>query len=431
MSFELRWEWESGEGVSAPEQRATWARLEWLVNDDYVTRVEELRSGSSRRSIYCSLYPLAEWVTYNWWLLLADARPAALLRIDSAATRRDRLWSSTMRHNVQSAGDGFAWPDLAIIPQGRRSLVVWRRDHEARRHSPVRYLTTGEEFVDAQELSEQLANLVEAVIGKLAEDGIHGTPLHEEWAAVTSADAEEKDFCIAAARLGLDPYSDGHESAEALMAASHDLPAGVLDDFLDGVNVDRIHDATTWVRRAMEAAQAHRSAPPDMLRLADGQAEIPPGTPPWDIGWRQANEVRSRLGLGPTESAAIETWLRPEVAAGPYSGLHALGNDSSSTVVLPRQQRPEAQRFTLARALWHIAVRRDPLFLVTAAYTEQQRIERAFAAELLAPAEGIEQMLHARTDDEDVTAIATEFRVSPMVVYHQIRNQLDQAPYFI
>jgi IrrE N-terminal-like domain len=422
MSFELRWEWEPGEGIAAPEHRATWARLEWLVNDEYVTRIEELRSGSSRRSIYCSLYPLAEWVAYNWWLLVADARPAA--------SHRDGTWSGMIRHNVQSAGDGFVWPDLAIIPQGRRSLVVWRRDRSPRRHSPVRYITDGEEFVNAQELSDQLAYLVEAVIGKLAEDGIRRTPLHEEWEAVTSADAEEKAFCIASARLGLDPYSEGHDSADAITAASHDLPADVLGDFLDGVDVARIHDATTWVQRAIEVAQTTGSAVPGMLRLEDRPVEASRrGATPWAIGWQQANEVRSRLGVGPTESADVERWLRPEVAPTRYAGLQALGSDSSSTVVLPRQQQTEAQRFTLARALWHVAVRRDPLFLVTAAYTEQQRIERAFAAELLAPAEGIKQMLDAGSDDDDLTGIAAQFRVSTMVVDHQIRNQLDRLEY--
>jgi hypothetical protein len=422
VSFEFRWEWESGEGVAAPEHRATWARLEWLVNGEYVTRVEEQRSGSSRRSIYCSLYPLAEWIAYNWWLLIADARPAA--------SHRDGQWSGMVRHNVQSAGDGFVWPDLAIIPQGRRSLILWRRDRSPRAHSPVRYLTDGEEFVNAQELTDQLANLVDAVIGRLAEDGIHRTPLHEEWGAITSADAEERAFCIAAARLGLDPYSDGHESAETILAASQDLPAEIMGDFLDGVDIDGIRDATDWVRRGIAVAQANRSALPEILRHRDRPADAGPrGAPPWVTGWQQAKEVRSRLGIGPTESADVEMWLRPEIAQARYSGLHALGTDASSVVVMPRPQRNEAQRFTLARALWHMTVRRDPLFLVTAAYTEQQRIERAFAAELLAPAEGINRMLAARADDEDLTGIAAEFRVSPMVIYHQVTNQIGQTGY--
>ncbi|MCA2186306.1 hypothetical protein [Nonomuraea cavernae] len=51
------------------ELRQTWARIEISVGAEYVTLLEDLESGSSRRSIYCPLYPLAEWAAYNWWSL--------------------------------------------------------------------------------------------------------------------------------------------------------------------------------------------------------------------------------------------------------------------------------------------------------------------------------------------------------------------------
>jgi hypothetical protein len=74
--FRIEWEWESAPSVRAPEHRATWARIEILVGQEHVTLVEDKDSTSSRRSIYCPLYPVAEWVAYNWWLLRANSRPA-------------------------------------------------------------------------------------------------------------------------------------------------------------------------------------------------------------------------------------------------------------------------------------------------------------------------------------------------------------------
>ncbi len=55
--------------------RVTWARLEIHIGGECVALVEDQESRSSRRAIYCPLYPLAEWVAYNWWFLRADSRP--------------------------------------------------------------------------------------------------------------------------------------------------------------------------------------------------------------------------------------------------------------------------------------------------------------------------------------------------------------------
>lgn len=88
-----------------------------------------------------------------------------------------------------------------------------------------------------------------------------------------------------------------------------------------------------------------------------------------------------------------------------------------------------ARRFTLSRALWHFLAEDDPIFLVTASYTDRQKVERAFAAELLAPAEGIEQRLTSEIFvEENLEELADHFGVSVKVVEHQIQNQLIADP---
>jgi Zn-dependent peptidase ImmA (M78 family) len=77
--------------------------------------------------------------------------------------------------------------------------------------------------------------------------------------------------------------------------------------------------------------------------------------------------------------------------------------------------------------LWHILFQDDPLFLVTAAYTDRQKVERAFAAELLAPAQGVAERLGndgVAVTSEDIEAVAQHFDVSAMVIQHQVENQL-------
>src|SRR6266702_5999609 len=97
LGLNLRWEWEPAPAVRAAELRATLARLEISVGPDCITLVEDRESQSSRRSIYCSLYPIAEWVAFNWWFLRADARPAVELmrgiprELDPGSDERNHL----------------------------------------------------------------------------------------------------------------------------------------------------------------------------------------------------------------------------------------------------------------------------------------------------------------------------------------------------
>lgn len=229
----LIYEWENGEGVAAPELSATWARLEVWVDNDCVTLVEEAASHSSRRSIYCSLYPLAEWVAFNWWFLRAHARPAG-----AVIPRRSRALPGLpwlKNHNVRAAGDGFLWPSLTIIPEGGSTRLMWQRDARTRDPLPIRYLNEGLAMSDSARVEFVLGEFVESVLSRLEEQGITDTSLRSEWAAVTQTDRDEEEFCIAAARLGLDPYSIDEDVAHVLTTIGTKLEPELLVDFLDAV----------------------------------------------------------------------------------------------------------------------------------------------------------------------------------------------------
>src|SRR5450432_1406653 len=202
--FSIRWEWESAPSVRAPEHRATWARIEIKAGSDYVTLVEDKESGSSRRSVYGSLYPLAEWVAYNWWFLQADARPTGwLAQDDSPVARSPQSIPQILRnrHSIRASGDGFAWPDLLIVPDGDQTRLVWQNDRYNIPHWPIRFLTSGDCRVRSDQVQHELQLLVSSVLTRLSEQGITGTVLEEEWSAVQQVDAEESEYCLAAARL--------------------------------------------------------------------------------------------------------------------------------------------------------------------------------------------------------------------------------------
>lgn len=111
-------EWDAAPAVRSDELRATWARFELWVDEECVTRVEHVQTRSARRSLYGSLYPLAEWIAYNWWFLKAHSRPASLpIRTWSygrLAGNQPSLYRWLEHHNARAAG----WPARALPGRG-------------------------------------------------------------------------------------------------------------------------------------------------------------------------------------------------------------------------------------------------------------------------------------------------------------------------
>lgn len=436
-TLEFRFEWETVPGVRAPELHATWARLEVWVNSECASLLEERDTGAARRSVYGALYPLAEWIAFNWWLLCSHTRAG------ESAARRERAWPTLDRrapswshHNVRAAGEGQAWPNLALVPLGRTTHVQWRADHIGDPAVPVRFIGHGDVEMSSHAAQAALGGLVESVLARLAEQGVFDTPLAKEWEAIRSADEDEAAFCHAAARLGLDPYGVTEEQAASIVRAGHELEAPLLDDFLDSVTPTRLGEGLDWVRRASRRLAAEAARPDGLATRLTGLAPEGTGDPhgaelPWTVGYRQAQQVRGHLDMQATDPFPVESLVRVARESAPDPRLVALAGrtgDHSGVLVTGRSLHRAAQRFAGARALWHVV--HEPhgqRFLLGPTATDRHRTARAFAAELLAPAEGIRAHLEPSTgvvSDDEIASISRHFKTSELVITHQVENQL-------
>jgi hypothetical protein len=448
QELQIRWEWEPADSVRTPEHRATWARIEIKVGSDFVTLVEDRGSGSSRRSIYCPLYPLAEWVAYNWWFLQASTRPSNFLAQEGVlATRASRPLPATLRehHSIRASGDGFAWPDLLIIPDDSETRLVWGNERVHSSHLPIRFLTRGDQRVRSEQVQQELEILVTETLTRLAEHGVTGTVLEKEWAAIQNTDPDEAEYCRAAARLGLDPYSDAEPYEQDIIQAAQALTGQILTDFLNAVSPNHIVRALAWITSLQHAIEDRLAVPgshdqigaysPDRgiiqeLRVVASRHAASTSTFPWVVGYEQARLIRRHLALDSKKRLDVSGYVTSITRKAPDINLQALGAGTRRPrpLVVVGQNRPAAStRFTLSRALWHYIWDDAPLFMVTAAHTYRQRVERAFAAELLAPAEGIVQLLESPPEtasEEELDPIAQHYGVSPMVIEHQLRNHL-------
>jgi hypothetical protein len=428
-------EWLPAPGVSTPELAATWARYEIWLRGRCVTQVEAF-DGTLRRSVYGSLYPLAEWIASNWWVINSHIRPTGV---------ETRYWTwknltpyPWLRyHNLRASGDGMAWPDLTVVTDGATAQLVWVPDSAAVFGS-VRFAVGGRASIRTQDAVQGLASVVDKVIGRLAESGLSKTRLSEEWAAVAGADTEEVEFCHTVARLGMDPYSIDDQMVEDVLAVSDGLTPDVAADFFDTADPEALSDAAAWARRAITVAR--KASNRADMNLQPLRAAVDPIRKrlvgferPWEAGYEMARTVRRELGVPDTDSIDLAPWVGMSQITGESYGIQGIGtvNEGRCGVVLGSLSsgRPNAL-FGRARALGRALISPDQdAFVLSGARGHNERVAGAFAAELLAPAEGIRTTLPTTGEQGDaaIEAVARHFRVSPLLVRHQYDNQLASA----
>ena len=435
-AFEVRIEWLDAPGVSTPELAATWARYEIWVGNRCVTQVETA-DGTFRRSVYGALYPLAEWIASNWWVLTSHIRPSAIdTRYWTWPNVRTYPWLA--QHNFRGAGDGMTWPDLTLVAEGAVFGIVWAPD-TGKPLGPISFASGGGVLVRAEEVRQGLARLVDNVLVRLAEERLPKTRLAEEWAAIAKADHDEQEFCSTVARLGLDPYSVDDQTAADVITIASRLPGELVADFFDSADASALVGAADWTRRATAAAERAstkaRSALQPLYEAVSSHVEEPATEieRPWETGYAMARQVRHELGVQDTDEFDTSPWVGVSDVSAPSNGIQGLTTvrkGRCGLVLGGLRLGRSSNLFGQAQALGRVLARpQQHSFVLSAARGHDERVARAFAAELLAPAEGIRQSLDVmgKHDDAALEAVARYFHVSPLLVRYQYDNQIARS----
>lgn len=437
-ALDIRVEWLDGPGVTTPELAATWARYEIWVDGRCVTQVEA-PDGTLRRSVYGSMYPLAEWIATNWWVLASHIRPSATeTRYWTWPNIRAYPWLA--HHNLRGAGDGMAWPNLTLVPEGAVTYARWAPDVEYARR-PVRFASDGMAVVRTAVVTEGLAEVVNRVLERLSEEGLPKTGLADEWESIAATDEEEREFCRIAARLGLDPYSVTEDLAASIMDVAVAMPAELVHDFFDSADITALPAAAKWTRRAIATADRASSRARESLKPLYSAIQHHPVESftnrvhddldrPWLMGYAMARQVRSLLSIGPKDDFDASPWVGVGELKAPSAGIQGIAtvrNGRCGLVLGMPRVGISTNRFGQARALGRVLTRpQQGRFVLSQARGHDERVAGAFAAELLAPAEGVRQLLSAlgKSDDTAMEAVAHHYKVSPLLVRHQYDNQI-------
>lgn len=435
--IQLRAEWQPAPGVRDRVLAQTWARLQIEVDGSVVTRLIDSRSDRIRRGVYYSVLPLAQWIVQNWWFLLNE--PYRFPGIEDSRTLAqniaDRRW--VQRHSLLAAREGGALPDLTLFRDGDRVVARWFADGGNETSIPVQFVGSGEKKIVLAKVEEGLAQFVETVITRLRGlDEPEVKDLREDWAETREDSIQNRHVCEWSAQLGLDPNDPAELSGEILATlegAVAPLEEAVREDFLDAEEPRFLTSDLRWlgeVRRAAADAGRPSGDGTPTHEAGDGHAH--------KAGYRGASDLRKFL-IGADRGGPIpnlnETllslgWARDpcrdvqSLPAGALSAAVEHSEEGGAVAVMLPGIRPEQKRFRTARAIWfrHFGGNLTTRRLVTGAHTWDQRGSRAFAAQFLAPAEGLRQHVGGRVSRTEVEQLADQYEVSSSVIRHQIEN---------
>jgi hypothetical protein len=130
-------------------------------------------------------------------------------------------------------------------------------------------------------------------------------------------------------------------------------------------------------------------------------------------------QVSESLGWAPTQQFK-------EIALPENEVFAVLGYSTDGSVhLLSPMKSFQRTNFLIARSIFHLSAtgaNGSPTVL-TPAHVYRQQIGRAFAAELLAPAEALAKRIRRpAVTTSEVSAMADQFMVAPQVIQHQIEN---------
>lgn len=412
--FDAEWLLSSSD---SPEEKACFAEIGLWSGDRCLTECDDRFVKRTRTAAALSGYRLAEWLAWNWWRLRWEPR------------RDGEAWACA--HKMASIGGGYVWPNITIIPDGQR-IVLSAEPTSPNPLEPVRYISNLEVTASASEFENAVDDLLGQIQQQLRLEGVAETNFDRIWNAVREerADADTSLWRRFEASLGFDPDEGDEAVIERMMADAGDLGKEGVGELASASNTGGVLSAEELNDLARQFGADCR--PADMASLPRSVVLKLPryAEPPWKRGAAAAKALREqeKLGDDPLDNAKLAQ------LAGVSDS--ALGNDVRSTIAFTlnesnragrmvlRSSRETGRRFDLARLLGDCLASgvTEKFRPATESKTFRQKMQKAFARELLCPFDALEQHLDSGYSDEATEDAARYFNVSPLTVQASLAN---------
>ena len=256
-------------------------------------------------------------------------------------SNEDALFRWESAHRMSTIGEGYAWPNIAISSDGVRSFLDSQPSSSPESVLFHYFGAQGRQAVTATSLETAIDGFVADVLERLEGNEVRESNLHRLW---------------------------------------RDL------------QTEREHSELARFRR-LEAQLGHEPQP--------GQVEA------WRLGERCARlirdqEKRDRLPIDDRTLTAFAGATNSAISrqnGNPCRVSFALDGENGGSHVWLRSPRETGRRFDLARLIGDRVLRKrlngstEPLLPATRASTYRQKMQRAFAAELLSPFAAVDDMM--------------------------------------
>ena len=402
--------------LGSEEEIATFGAFVVEANGRRLTEGVGVDENELRPGPYVSGYHVAQWLAWNWWRLRWESRPVG---------EAGREWD--FAHRLSSIGEGYVWPNVEISSDGFRSRLTSAPTVEPEA-ALFRYLGAPRtEVVSADVLEQSMDRFIESVLELLNERNVRDTNLHRLWQDLKHAreDEQRSRFRRFEARLGHDPDEIDENEILTSLADAASLGQDALEELAahpwQGTGVPSAEEV-------VEASGLHGfdSRPRDAVRLHSRDGISAWGScAAWKVG------VTAARALWHQESLNGETLENPRLAdlAGtmeaaigdprPTKSISFTFDDGNGGSRLALRSKWETgRRFDLARLVGdRLCVDgEEPLLPATQSSTYRQKVQRAFAAELLCPFEAVDAFLGGDLSEERCNDAAEHFKVSPLTI---------------
>ena len=389
-------EWVNPQGAHCDLLRNTWARIGINIGDVCLTEFYDTEAKSVRKATYGPAYPLAHWLALHWWSLANEVeRPSKTI---------------LERHNIKAAREGFALPDVTLYPQGDHIKASWKPF--APKSMNGRFITeAGNTTMPMREFKKAAREFIEKTIRRLEDTNVKESPLHSVWNETLNSEKDpgERDFCVIAGKLGLDPYETQEWQVQQITESYEILPEELRSEFFHAAQPNRLLETAKKLALIIQGIDNKTWHKPQLPEFT-----LSPNMPPWASGYSIAQTVKVS---GETVPITLKT-----ADLGSLSGLACFDTSNKGiTLFAPTTKTTATQEFLKARATCEYYTQTAPFALLTQAKTPRQATNRAFAAELLAPARTIREKFEQGFTSEE---IADELGVSISTIQYQQENQL-------
>lgn len=415
LKISVKWE-RLEEGTE--EERACFGMLTTSCGDLFLTEGLDCYVDCSRKGPLVSGYHFAEWIAWNWWRLTNEPKPL----------NPKSEWD--LAHRMSAIGAGYIWPNITIFSDRERTVLV-AKPTQSQRYVPFRFTTDMPVVVPTLQFEAAAERYIGQIQSQLRAKSVPVTNLDTIWEEIQVERADPKMTARRRleALLGFDPDEDSSSLVEQLIADASHLGQDAIQEIAADHQDHAVPSATEL--EGLAKKYGYQISPADMVSLTGFESPPRNKIAAWRLGYMTAQELREqqRLGQNPLDNrrlaelyAVSEKVLEPSENA--YFSFSIDDETGKSGELVLRSKWETGRRFDLARLLGDRLTNglNERLLPATHTYTYRQKLQRAFAAELLCPFEALEEKLRGDYSSEAREDAAHYFKVSERTVTTMLVN---------